>query len=119
MGRYVDGFIVPVPKKKLKAYLKLAKKAGKIWIEHGALEYVECQADNVPKGKVTSFPRSVKLKGSETVFFSWAVYKSKAHRNSVMKKVMNDPRMDMEDTKDWPFDGMRMIWGGFKPKVIY
>ncbi|MDZ4677105.1 MAG: DUF1428 domain-containing protein [Oligoflexia bacterium] len=117
MGIYVDGFIVPVPKKKLNAYIKLAKLAGKIWIEHGALEYVECGADDVKKGKITSFPRSIKMKSTETVFFSWATYKSRAHRDQVMAKVMKDPRMKMSDPKDWPFDGMRMIFGGFKSQV--
>ncbi len=114
---YIDGFVVPVPKKKLKAYKDLAKLAGKVWIEHGALEYIECVADDVKKGKVTSFPQSVKLKSNETVFFSWIVYKSRAHRDRVMAKVMKDPRMAKTDPKDWPFDGMRMIFGGFKPFV--
>ena len=116
MARYVDGFIVPVPKKNLKAYQKLAMKAGKIWKEHGALEYIECIADDVQMGKWTSFPRSVKLKSNETVYFSWIVYKSRKHRDQVMKKVMKDPRLPM-DPKTMPFDGKRMIWGGFKPTV--
>jgi uncharacterized protein YbaA (DUF1428 family) len=118
MANYVDGFIVPVPKKKLAAYLKLAKKAGKIWMEHGALEYYECLADDVKKGKWTSFPRSVKLKPSETVFYSWVVYKSRKHRDQVMKKVMSDPRLKME-MDNMPFDGKRMIWGGFKTMVAF
>jgi uncharacterized protein YbaA (DUF1428 family) len=117
MANYVDGFIVPVPKKKVKAYLAHAKVAAKVWRDHGALEYIECQADDVKKGKITSFPRSVKLKGNEVVFFSWVVYKNRAHRDRVLKKVMNDKRMNMTDPKDWPFDGMRMIYGGFKPVV--
>jgi uncharacterized protein YbaA (DUF1428 family) len=117
---YVDGFIVPVPKKKVNAYIKLAKQGGKVWLEHGALEYYECIADDVKKGKITSFPRSVKLKSNETVVFSWVVYKSKAHRDRILPKVMKDPRMNMsEDPKDWPFDGMRMIYGGFKPVVSF
>lgn len=116
MARYVDGFVIPVPKKNLKAYKAFAKKASKVWMEHGALEYVECVANDVPKGKVTSFPKSVKLKGNETVIFSYAVYRSRAHRDRVMKKVMNDERIAMSwDTM--PFDGMRMIWGGFKTIV--
>jgi uncharacterized protein YbaA (DUF1428 family) len=115
MAKYVDGFIVPVPKKSLAAYKKLAQKAGKIWIEHGALEYYECLAEDVKPGKVTSFPQSVKLKKNEVVFFSWIVYKSRKHRDSVMKKVMSDPRLNMDD--EMPFDGMRMIYGGFKPIV--
>lgn len=118
MAKYVDGFIVPVPKKSVKAYCALAKKAGKIWMEHGALEYIECAADDVKKGKWTSFPRSVKQKAGETVFFSWIVYKSRAHRDQVLKKVMNDPRMDM-DFDNMPFDGKRMIYGGFKPVVTF
>ena len=119
MPRYVDGFIVPVPKKKLKEYKKLATLAGKVWMKHGALEYIECVADDVKKGKWTSFPRSVKLKGSETVFFSYIVYKSRAHRNSVMKKVMKDPLMANMSMDNIPFDGKRMIWGGFKPLVSF
>lgn len=116
MAIYVDGFVLPIPKKNLDAYRKMARKAGKVWIEHGALEYVETVADDVPDGKVTSFNKSVKLKPGETVVLSWAVYKSRAHRDRVMKKVMNDPRMKM-DPKDFPFDGMRMFWGGFKSIV--
>jgi uncharacterized protein YbaA (DUF1428 family) len=115
MSKYVDGFVVPVPKKKLAEYRKMAKLFGKVCREYGALEYVECIADDVKKGKVTSFPRSVKLKTGEVVIFSYAVYKSKAHRNSVGKKVMKDPRIaNMMDPKKLPFDGMRMFWGGFK-----
>jgi uncharacterized protein YbaA (DUF1428 family) len=105
---------VPVPKRKLDAYRRMAKKAGRVWREHGALEYVECIADDVKPGKVTSFPQSVKLKPGETVVFSWIVYKSRAHRDRVNKKVMADPRMaDMMDPKSLPFDGKRMFYGGF------
>ncbi len=112
---YVDGYVVPVPKKKLQAYRTMARKAGKLWKEYGALEYVECVADDVKPGKHTSFPQSVKLKPGEIVIFSYVVYKSRAHRNSVNKKVMNDPRMQkMCDPKSMPFDGKRMFWGGFK-----
>jgi uncharacterized protein YbaA (DUF1428 family) len=115
---YVDGFIVPVPKKKLPAYLRMAKKAGKIWREHGALEYREWVADDVKVGKWTSFPRSVKLKPDETVVFSWIVYKSRAQRDAINAKVMKDPRLaDMMNLKTIPFDAKRMIWGGFKPLV--
>lgn len=114
---YVDGFIVPVPKKNLAAYRQLAKKAGKIWLEYGALAYVECVADDAKVGKVTSFPQSVKLKPSETVVFSWITYKSRAHRDSVTSKVMKDPRFTSMDPKAMPFDGKRMIYGGFKPIV--
>ncbi len=115
---YVDGFIVPVPKKKLSTYRSIAKKAGKVWRDHGALEYYECVADDVKKGKWTSFPRSVKLKGGETVIFSWIVYKSRKDRDRVIKKVMNDPRLKkMMNPKAMPFDGKRMIYGGFKTFV--
>ena len=115
MAKYVDGFVVPVPKKKLAAYKRMAQKAGRIWKEHGALDFVECVADDVKPGKVTSFPQSVKLKSGETVVFSFITYKSRAHRDSVNKKVMSDPRLkDMMDPKALPFDGKRMIYGGFK-----
>ena len=115
MAKYVDGFIVPVPKKNFAKYKKMANMFGKVCREYGALEYVECIADNVKKGKITSFPQSVKLKAGETVIFSYAVYKSRAHRDSVNKKVMKDPRIaKMMDPKKLPFDGMRMFWGGFK-----
>ena len=115
MAKYVDGFVVPVPKKKLQAYRRMAQKAGRIWREHGALDFVECVADDVKVGKITSFPQSVKLKAGETVVFSWITYKSRAHRDSVNKKVMADPRLkDMMDPKALPFDGKRMIYGGFK-----
>jgi len=112
---YVDGFVVPVPKKNLAAYRRLARKAGKIWREHGALEYTECVADDVKPGKLTSFPQSVKLKTGETVVFAWIVYKSRAHRDRVNAKVMKDPRLaKMMNPKALPFDGKRMFWGGFK-----
>ncbi|HEX7559356.1 MAG TPA: DUF1428 domain-containing protein [Usitatibacter sp.] len=115
MATYVDGFIVPVPKRKLAAYRAMAKRAGKIWREHGALEYRECIAEDVKVGKRTSFPRSVKLKPGETVVFSWIVYKSRAQRDRIMAKVMKDPRLaDMMDPKNVPFDGKRMIYGGFE-----
>ena len=114
---YVDGFIVPVPKKKGEAYKRLAKKAGKIWKEYGALEFRECVADDVKKGKWTSFPRSVKLKPSETVFFSYIVYKSRADRDRINAKVMKDKRFAGMDMKDMPFDAKRMIFGGFKVMV--
>jgi len=118
MPKYVDGFVLPVPKKKLEAYRKIAKKAGKVWMEHGALAYVECAGDDIPEGKVTSFPLSVKLKRTETVVFSWIVYRSRRHRDQVMKKVMSDPRLaGMMNPSAMPFDGMRMFWGGFKSIV--
>ena len=116
--RYVDGFVVPVPKQNLQAYRRMAKKAGKIWMEHGALEYIECVGDDVKPGKLTSFPQSVKLKPDEVVVFSWIVYKSRAERNRINKKVMADPRLtSMMDPKDMPFDAKRMIYGGFKTLV--
>ena len=116
--RYVDGFVVPVPKKKVQAYRNMARKAGKIWREHGALEFCECIADDVKWGKRTSFPRSVKQKPGETVFFSYIVFKSKADRNRVNAKVMKDKRLaSMMDPKAMPFDAKRMIYGGFKAIV--
>jgi len=110
---YVDGFVVPVPKKSIDAYKELAGKAGQIWKEHGALEYVECIADDVKPGKVTSFPQSVNLKDDEIVVFSWIVYKSREDRDRVMAAVMSDPRLKM-DPKTMPFDAQRMFFGGFK-----
>jgi uncharacterized protein YbaA (DUF1428 family) len=116
--RYVDGYVLPVPKKNLAAYVRLARKAGKIWREHGALEYCECVADDVKRGKHTSFPQSVKLKPSETVVFAWIVYKSRAHRDRVNAKVCKDPRLAHElNAKGLPFDLKRMIFGGFKTAV--
>lgn len=113
--KYVDGFVIPVPKNKVEVYRKMAKKASKVWMEHGALDYKECVADDVKAGKQTSFPQSVKLKSGETVVFAYIVYKSRAHRDSVNKKVMSDPRlMTMCDPKNPPFDMKRMFWGGFK-----
>jgi uncharacterized protein YbaA (DUF1428 family) len=118
MARYVDGFVVPVPKKNIEAYRRMAQTAAKVWREHGALEYVECVADDVKPGKVTSFPQSVKQKPGETVVFAWVTYKSRAHRDRVMKKVMADPRLaDSMDPKTMPFDGKRMFFGGFKAIV--
>ena len=113
---YVDGFVLAVPTKNLPAYRRMAQRAGKIWMEHGALQYVECIGDDVPVGKLTSFTRAVKLKAGETVVFSWIVYKSRTQRDRINKKVMADPRLaDMMDPKALPFDGKRMIFGGFKP----
>ena len=117
MARYVDGYVLPVPKKNLPAYRQLARKCAKIWIEHGALEVNECVEDDVQKGKVTSFPQAVQKKRNEVVVFSWIVYKSRAQRDRVNKKVMEDPRLASMDPKSMPFDGMRMFWGGFKPIV--
>jgi uncharacterized protein YbaA (DUF1428 family) len=115
---YVDGFIVAVPKKNLDAYVRMAKKSGKVWREHGALDYREWVAEDVKVGKRTSFPRSVKLKPDETVVFSWIIYKSRAHRDRVNKKVMADKRLaDMMNPKTLPFDAKRMIYGGFESLV--
>jgi uncharacterized protein YbaA (DUF1428 family) len=116
--RYVDGYVVPVPKKNLAAYRRMAHKAGKVWRDHGALEYIECVADDVKPGKRTSFPQSVKLKPDETVVFAYVVYNSRAHRDRVNAKVMKDPRLaNMMDPKAMPFDAKRMFWGGFKALV--
>lgn len=115
---YVDGFVLPVPKKKIAAYRAMAKKASKVWRDHGALEFRECVADDVKPGKRTSFPQSVKLKTGEVVVFSYIVYKSRAHRDRVMAKVMKDARLArMCDPKNMPFDPKRMIYGGFKTLV--
>ncbi len=116
---YVDGFVLPVPRKNLAAYRRMAHKAGKVWKEYGALEYKEWISDDVKVGKLTSFPRSVKLKPGETVVFAYIVYKSRAHRDRVNAKVMEDPRLaDMMDLKSMPFDGKRLIYGGFKKLVF-
>ena len=115
---YVDGFIVAVPKKKLADYVRMAKKAGKIWREYGALDYREWVAEDVKVGKLTSFPRSVKLKPGETVVFSWITYKSRAQRDKINAKVMADARLkSMMDPKALPFDAKRMIYGGFESLV--
>ena len=115
---YVDGFIVAVPKKNIAAYRKISTKCGKVWREHGALDYREWVAEDVKLGKLTSFPRAVKMKPSETVVFSWITYKSRAQRDKVNAKVMADPRLaKMMDPKSAPFDGKRMIYGGFESLV--
>ena len=115
---YVDGFVLPVPKKNLAAYRAIARKAGKIWMEYGALEYIECVEDDVKPGKHTSFPQAVKRKPDEVVVLSWIVYKSRAQRDRINAKVMADPRMSaICPPGKMPFDGKRMFWGGFKPIV--
>ncbi len=117
---YVDGFVLPVPMADLAAYKKLARRAGKIWMEYGALQYVECVGDDVKPGKLTSFPQSVKLKEGEVVVFAWIVYRNRRDRDRINKLVMADPRLaDMADPKNLPFDAKRMFWGGFKPAVEY
>jgi len=115
---YVDGFVTPVPKRKIAAYQRVSNKMGRIMREHGALEFRECIANDVKWGKRTSFPRAVKQRAGETLFFSYIVFKSRAHRDQVNKRVMKDKRMaPMMDPKTWPFDGKRMIYGGFKVMV--
>ena len=114
---YIDGFVVPVPQDKLADYKKLARKAGKVWMEYGALQYRECVADDVQPGKSTSFPQAVKLKEGEVVVFSYIVYKSRRERDRINKAVMADPRIAAMDPKSMPFDGKRMFWGGFKGMV--
>jgi uncharacterized protein YbaA (DUF1428 family) len=116
---YVDGFLLPVPKKNLPAYRRMASKAGKIWKEHGALEYRECVGDDLDVKMGVSFKKNIKLKPNETVVFSWIVYKSRAHRDKVNAKVMKDPRMNEWDPKSMPFDVKRMAYGGFKVIVEY
>jgi len=115
MARYVDGFVLPLPKKNLQAYRRMARTAGKVWREHGALEFRECVGDDLkPKG-VVPFQRQLKTKPGETVVFSWITYKSRAHRDQVNAKVMKDPRIaTMMDTKAMPFDPKRMLYGGFE-----
>lgn len=109
---YVDGFVLAVPKKNIAPYKEMARTAGEVWKEHGALAYVECMGDDVPQGEVTSFPRAVQAKEDEIVIFAWVVYRSRDERDAIVKKVMADPRMK-SDPAQWPFDGKRMIFGGF------
>ncbi len=111
---YVDGFVVAVPKQNIEAYKALSRKLGAVWKEYGALAFVECLADDVPYGELTSFPRAVQANEDETVAFSWIVYDNRAHRNAINAKVMEDPRMK-EAMQNMPFDGKRMIFGGFEP----
>jgi uncharacterized protein YbaA (DUF1428 family) len=118
VARYVDGFVLPIPKRNAAAYRRLARKAGKIWREHGALEYCEAMADDVKPGRHTSFPQSVKLKPREVVWFSWIVYESRKHRDRVNARVMKDPRIaKLGGPEQMPFDGRRMIYGGFRIQV--
>jgi len=118
--KYVDGFVLPVAKKNIAEYRRLAKKAAKIWREYGALEYRECVGDDLNVKWALPFPRGIKIKPGETVVFSWIVYKSRAHRDRVNAKVMKDPRLaEMGDPKNMPFDCKRMMYGGFKTLVGY
>jgi uncharacterized protein YbaA (DUF1428 family) len=107
---YVDGFVIPVPREKIDTYKAHARKAGEVWKKHGAVAFVECIGDDVPHGELTSFPRAVQAKEEEVVVFSWVVYRSRAERDAVMAKVMADPELE----RDMPFDGKRMIFGGFE-----
>lgn len=113
---YVDGFVLAVPKDKVEAYKKVAARAGEVWMEHGALSYVECIGDDVPYGELTSFPRAVQARDDEVVVFSWVTYADRAARDAVMAKVMADERLKSDDM---PFDGKRMIFGGFQSVVQY
>ncbi len=115
---YVDGFVLPVPKKNVEAYVRMARKSGKVWREHGALEFRECTADDLKTQMGIPFPKTVRAKPGETIFFSWIVYRSRAHRDRVNAKVMKDPRIaKMMDPKAMPFDARRMVYGGFKVLV--
>jgi uncharacterized protein YbaA (DUF1428 family) len=115
---YVDGYVLPVPKKNLSAYRRMAQKAGKVWREHGALEFRECVGDDMKTKMAMSFPGTIKVKPGETVVFSWIMFKSRAHRDSVNARVMKDPRLaKMMDMKAIPFDSKRMVYGGFKVMV--
>jgi len=116
--RYVDGYVLPVPKKNLQIYRRMAQKAGRVWRDHGALEYRECASDDLKVKMGVSFPRTIKLKPGETVVFAWIVFKSRAHHDRVNAKVMKDPRLaKMMDEGPMPFDVKRMVYGGFKVLV--
>ena len=117
MGKYVDGYVLPLPKKNIEAYRAQAAPAGTVWKEHGALDYVECIAEDGKPGKVTSFPQAVKLEPDETVVFGWVVFESRAERDRINAAVMKDPRLAGMNPKTMPFDTMRMFWGGFEQFV--
>jgi uncharacterized protein YbaA (DUF1428 family) len=117
MARYVDGFVIPVPEEKMDAYMDMAREAGRLWREHGALEFRECVADDVKVGEVTSFPRSVQVEDGETVVFSWIVFESREERDRVNAAVMEDSRFKELTKREMPFDGKRMIYGGFQVAV--
>jgi uncharacterized protein YbaA (DUF1428 family) len=110
---YVDGFVLAVPKQNIDAYKEMARRAGEVWKEHGALAYVECIGDDVPYGELTSFPRAVQAKDDEVVVFAWIIYESREKRDAINAKVMEDPRLK-DQMSDMPFDGKRMIYGGFE-----
>lgn len=113
MARYVDGYVLPVPKAKVEDYRRLAQEAGEVWRDHGALEYVECVAEDVEPGQVTSFPQAVKLQDDETVVFAWIIFESREQRDRVNAAVRKDPRIANKAGTSMPFDGKRMFWGGF------
>jgi uncharacterized protein YbaA (DUF1428 family) len=115
--RYVDGYVLPVPKKNIPEYRRLAQKAGRIFREHGALEYRECVGDDLNIKGLVPFPRKIRLKRGETLVFSWIAFKSRAHRDRVNARVMQDPRLAKMDPKSMPFDFKRMLYGGFKVLV--
>lgn len=117
MTAYVDGFVIPVPRDKLDDYVNMASEAGKLWREHGALEFRECVADDVKVGEVTSFPRSVQVEEGETVVFSWITFASREERDRVNAAVMDDPRFEELTRREMPFDGKRMVYGGFEVAV--
>jgi uncharacterized protein YbaA (DUF1428 family) len=117
MSKYVDGFVLPIPKSNIEAYRRLAADAGKVWREYGALEYTECIADDVKPGELTSFPQSVQLRPDETVVLAWIVYESREHRDRVNAQVIADPRIAGTDPSTMPFDAKRMFWGGFEVLV--
>lgn len=117
MAAYVDGFVVPVPLDRVEEYREMARCAGEVWKDHGALHFCECVADDVKPGKVTSFPQAVQLKDGETVMFSWITYASREERDRINAAVMADPRMKQWEDKPMPFDGQRMFWGGFRTLV--
>jgi uncharacterized protein YbaA (DUF1428 family) len=117
MARYVDGFVLPVPKKNLQAYRRLARKAARVWREYGALEYRECVGDDLKAKGVVPFPRQARCKPGETVVFAWIVYKSRAQRDRINARIMKDPRFANMDAKSMPFDVKRMAYGGFKVLV--
>lgn len=118
-GSYVDGYLVPVKKDRLEEYRELAELAAEVWMEHGALHYVECVAEDVKPGKVTSFPQAVQLKDDEVVVFAWIVYESREKRDEVNRKAMNDPRLTSLDPTTHPLDPKRMFWGGFEKLVEF
>ena len=113
MAKYIDGFVLPIPKKSIAAYRRMASLGGKVWREHGALQYMECVGEDLNVKFGMSFPKGIKIKKGETVVFAFIVYKSRAHRDRVNARVMKDPRMSPDMVKEMPFDPKRMIWGGF------